>query len=121
MGLYKLARNIIRTKRNGMNLPLKGEQLLKDVSIGDEDAIANKALKSCLKILDKEKYPQIAASSYYLLSDIYIPDDTNPLCPQFSSGQDTPEPQRKKKKRKNKSKNKRAQNDAEDKKTSGNV
>ena len=63
-------------------------------NIGDEDAIANKALKSCLKILDKEKYPQIAASSYYLLSDIYIPDDTNPLCPKFSSGQDTPEPQR---------------------------
>ena len=66
----------------------------KNVSIGDEDAIANKALKSCLKILDKEKYPQIAASSYYLLSDIYIPDDTNPLCPKFASGQDSPEPQR---------------------------
>ena len=72
-----------------------GEQMEKDLfNIGDEDAIANKALKSCLKILDKEKYPQIAASSYYLLSDIYIPDDTNPLCPKFSSGQDTPEPQR---------------------------
>ena len=71
-----------------------GEQLQKNVSIGDEDAIANKALKSCLKILDKEKYPQIAASSYYLLSDIYIPDDTNPLCPKFASGQDSPEPQR---------------------------
>ena len=76
-----------------LNFP--GEQLEKDLfNIGDEDAIANKALKSCLKILDKEKYPQIAASSYYLLSDIYIPDDTNPLCPKFSSGQDTPEPQR---------------------------
>ena len=25
MLLYKLARNIIRTKRNGMNLPLKGK------------------------------------------------------------------------------------------------
>ena len=73
---------------------LPGEQLPDGLGIGDEDAIANKALNSCLKILDKEKYPQIAASSYYLLSDIYIPDDTNPLCPKFSSGQDSPEPQR---------------------------
>lgn len=40
-------------------------------------------LENCIKLLPKEKYPQIVTSSYYLLSDLHIPTDTNPRTPSF--------------------------------------
>lgn len=38
-------------------------------------------LKNCIKLLPEEKYPEIVTSSHYMLSDLYVPADTNPECP----------------------------------------
>lgn len=38
-------------------------------------------LKNCVKLLAEEKYPEIVTSSHYMLSDLYVPADTNPECP----------------------------------------
>ena len=110
MLLYKLAQNIIRQKRNGVKI--LQEDLEKDISLGDEDAIARRALVSCLKVLDKEKHPQIAASASYLLADLFIPDDTNPLCPNFGGNieEKSQSPEIQESKRSKKKKNKKGKN-----------
>ena len=36
------------------------------------------SLKTCIKLLPDEKYPEIVTSSHYMLSDLYIPVETNP-------------------------------------------
>ena len=85
MLLYKLGRNIMHKKRTlETNLKL-GIQTEKDCfdDADDEEGAANRALNNCLKLLDHQKYPQIAASASYLLADIMIPDDLNPLDPKF--------------------------------------
>lgn len=38
-------------------------------------------LKNCLKLLPEEKYPEIVTSSLYMLSDLYVPANTNPESP----------------------------------------
>lgn len=38
-------------------------------------------LENCIKLLPKEKYPQIVTSSHYILSDLYIPADIDPIAP----------------------------------------
>lgn len=107
MLLYKLARNILKTKGKEADDPI--------LNIGDESAIARRALNNCLKLLNKEKYPQISASASYLLSDIYVPDDTNPLNPNFSSNniviQPKDKPKESSRKSKKKGKNKRGKNE----------
>ncbi|XP_072386281.1 erythroid differentiation-related factor 1 [Diabrotica undecimpunctata] len=35
-------------------------------------------LKNCIKLLPQEKYPEIVTSSLYMLSDLYVPANTNP-------------------------------------------
>ncbi|XP_055390389.1 erythroid differentiation-related factor 1 isoform X2 [Condylostylus longicornis] len=40
-------------------------------------------LENCLKLLPKEKYPQIVTSSHYMLADLHIPAGVNPKCPNF--------------------------------------
>ena len=50
-----------------------------DVLSGQEEPTARRILTNCLTLLDREKYPQIASSASYLLADIYIPDELNPL------------------------------------------
>lgn len=40
-------------------------------------------LKNCVALLVKEKYPQIVTSAHYMLSDVYIPADTDPASPRF--------------------------------------
>lgn len=45
-------------------------------------------LDNCIKLLPKEKYPQIVTSSYYLLSDLHIPADLIPGSPEFCSTDD---------------------------------
>ncbi|KAK6638651.1 hypothetical protein RUM43_006918 [Polyplax serrata] len=40
-------------------------------------------LKNCLSLLSAEKYPEIVTSTHYMLSDLYIPSDINPACPEF--------------------------------------
>lgn len=38
-------------------------------------------LKNCVKLLSEEKYPELVASSHFMLSDLYVPEDTNPENP----------------------------------------
>lgn len=40
-------------------------------------------LRNCVKLLDETKYPEIATSSHYMLSDVYVPEGTNPESPNF--------------------------------------
>lgn len=40
-------------------------------------------LKNCIKLLSEEKYPEIVTSSHYMLSDLYVPAETNPESPCF--------------------------------------
>lgn len=40
-------------------------------------------LKNCLALLVKEKYPQIVTSAHYMLSDLYVPADTDPASPRL--------------------------------------
>lgn len=40
-------------------------------------------LKNCLKLLPEEKYPEIVTSSYYMLSDLFVPANTNPESPDL--------------------------------------
>lgn len=42
-------------------------------------------LENCLKLLPKEQYPQIVVSSYYLLSDLFIPSYVDPIRPIFNN------------------------------------
>ncbi|XP_053594409.1 erythroid differentiation-related factor 1 [Microplitis demolitor] len=38
-------------------------------------------LKNCIDLLNIEKYPQIVTSAHYMLSDLYVPADTDPAAP----------------------------------------
>ncbi|XP_034944634.1 erythroid differentiation-related factor 1 [Chelonus insularis] len=38
-------------------------------------------LKNCIHLLAREKYPQIVTSAHFMLSDLYIPADTDPVSP----------------------------------------
>lgn len=38
-------------------------------------------LKNCIQLLNREKYPQIVTSAQYMLSDLYVPADTDPASP----------------------------------------
>lgn len=40
-------------------------------------------LKNCIELLTKEKYPQIVTSAHFMLSDLYVPADTDPANPSF--------------------------------------
>ncbi|XP_055548451.1 erythroid differentiation-related factor 1 [Wyeomyia smithii] len=42
-------------------------------------------LDNCIKLLPKEKYPQIVTSSHYILSDLHIPAETDPGSPKFNT------------------------------------
>ncbi|XP_076295316.1 erythroid differentiation-related factor 1 [Lasioglossum baleicum] len=45
-------------------------------------------LKNCVQLLTKEKYPQIVTSAHFMLSDLYIPSDTDPASPGLSDQSD---------------------------------
>ncbi|XP_026754166.1 erythroid differentiation-related factor 1 [Galleria mellonella] len=62
MLLYRVARNM-----RLMNKTRHVKQLLEHV----------------IELLKMERHPQIVASSYYMLSDLYVPATTNPACPNF--------------------------------------
>lgn len=63
-------------------------------TIPNEEMTAKKAgsiralLDNCIKLLPKEKYPQIVTSSYYILSELYIPSGIDPKNPRFYSGEE---------------------------------
>ncbi|EZA54471.1 Erythroid differentiation-related factor [Ooceraea biroi] len=40
-------------------------------------------LKNCVQLLVKEKYPQIVTSAHFMLSDLYVPSDTDPASPRL--------------------------------------
>ncbi|KAG6455737.1 hypothetical protein O3G_MSEX009378 [Manduca sexta] len=40
-------------------------------------------LEHVVELLKVERYPQIVASSHYMLADLYVPATTNPACPDF--------------------------------------
>ncbi|KAF5269378.1 hypothetical protein FQA39_LY08770 [Lamprigera yunnana] len=40
-------------------------------------------LKNCIKLLEEKKYPEIVTSSNYMLSDLYVPANTNPDAPNL--------------------------------------
>ncbi|XP_061723474.1 erythroid differentiation-related factor 1 [Cydia pomonella] len=40
-------------------------------------------LEQAINLLKVERYPQIVASSHYMLADLYVPATTNPACPDF--------------------------------------
>lgn len=42
-------------------------------------------LENCIKLLPKEKYPQIVASSFFLLCDLHIPTGFDPQSPKFEN------------------------------------
>ncbi|XP_055603523.1 erythroid differentiation-related factor 1-like [Uranotaenia lowii] len=48
-------------------------------------------LDNCIKLLPKERYPQIVTSSHYILSDLHIPAETDPGSPKFNSTLDEDE------------------------------
>jgi len=49
-----------------------------------ENAAAIRSLlTNCLQILPKDKYPEIATSAHYMLADVYLPGDVDPINPVF--------------------------------------
>lgn len=45
-------------------------------------------LKNCLKLLAEEKFPEIVTSSHYMLSDLYVPAETNPDNPELDNSEE---------------------------------
>lgn len=64
--LYRMARNILDAKA--------GE---------DDGAVARALLNNCIELIDKSKFPHIATSAHFLLSELYLPADTDPSKPSF--------------------------------------
>ena len=64
--LYKVARNVLQNADNRAG----------------EEGNVKQLLTNCLQLLDKDKYPQIATSAHFMLSDLYVPDDIDPANPK---------------------------------------
>jgi len=71
MLLYRLARRILESGNRD-----------------EEEGTVRELLTNCVDLLDAEKYPHIATSAHFLLSELYLPDDTDPASPAFSGSQD---------------------------------
>ena len=54
----------------------------------EDDATARALLQNCVGLLNKSKFPHIATSAHFLLSELYVPSDTDPARPTFT--QSTP-------------------------------
>ncbi|XP_040568486.1 erythroid differentiation-related factor 1 [Lepeophtheirus salmonis] len=66
MLLYKVARNLMQSDQRKFEM-----------------STVRRLLKNCLALLDSKKYPQIATSAHYMLSDLLVPDEINPAYPDF--------------------------------------
>ena len=71
--LYRLARNIVDSRERQ-----------------EDDAVAQALLKNCIQLLDHSKYPHIATSAHFLLSELYVPADTDPTKPYFPNKPTSP-------------------------------
>jgi len=71
MLLYRLARSILES----------GDR-------GEEEGTVRELLTNCVQLLDAEKFPHIATSAHFLLSELYLPDDTDPAMPAFNIDQE---------------------------------
>ena len=67
MLLYRLARNILESEDRET-----------------EEGTVRDLLTQCVTLLDSDKYPHIATSAHFLLSELYLPDGTDPSKPSFS-------------------------------------
>ncbi|KAK9871242.1 hypothetical protein WA026_011517 [Henosepilachna vigintioctopunctata] len=65
MLLYRVARSFMRSNEKKPSGTVK------------------KLLTNCLKLLEEQKYPEIVTSSHFMMSEIYVPLDTNPEKPVF--------------------------------------
>lgn len=74
MLLYRVARN------------------MKNASDGRQPGTIRMLLKNCLKLLPPEKYPEIVTSSHYMLSDLYVPANTNPENPELPDNEQDEDP-----------------------------
>uniref|UniRef100_A0A182QN91 Erythroid differentiation-related factor 1 n=1 Tax=Anopheles farauti TaxID=69004 RepID=A0A182QN91_9DIPT len=72
MLLYTVARNMKNSVESG-SIPASKAGAIRTL------------LDNCIKLLPKEKYPQIVTSSHYILSDLHIPVDTDPGSPKFNT------------------------------------
>ena len=68
MLLYRLARNILET----------GDR-------SEEEGTVRELLQNCLALFDSEKLPHIATSAHFLLSELYVPEGTDPTHPGFGT------------------------------------
>uniref|UniRef100_A0A2M4CZA1 Erythroid differentiation-related factor 1 n=1 Tax=Anopheles darlingi TaxID=43151 RepID=A0A2M4CZA1_ANODA len=84
MLLYTVARNMKNSVAGGGSLPASKAGAIRTL------------LDNCIKLLPKEKYPQIVTSSHYILSDLHIPADTDPGSPKFNSTRNKKQEQEKK-------------------------
>ncbi|XP_063979735.1 erythroid differentiation-related factor 1 [Diachasmimorpha longicaudata] len=66
MLLYRVARNM----KYSMDRPTRGHK-----------GTIRMLLTNCIQLLNREKYPQIVTSAHYMLSDLYVPADTDPAKP----------------------------------------
>ena len=66
MLMYKVAKNMFQTGESA-KAPNTARQLL----------------QNCLELLDEDKFPHIATSAHFMLSDLYIPDDVDLYSPEF--------------------------------------
>ena len=82
--LYRLARNILDARDEG---PANAHHSNKN----EDCAVARALLKNCIELIDESKYPHIATSAHFLLSELYLPADTDPTKPAFSKP--PPQPQ----------------------------
>uniref|UniRef100_A0A182NQJ1 Erythroid differentiation-related factor 1 n=1 Tax=Anopheles dirus TaxID=7168 RepID=A0A182NQJ1_9DIPT len=72
MLLYTVARNMKNSVESG-SIPASKAGAIRTL------------LENCIKLLPKEKYPQIVTSSHYILSDLHIPVEIDPSSPKFNT------------------------------------
>ena len=48
---------------------------------GEEEGTVGELLTNCVELLDAEKFPHTATSAHFPLSELYLPDYTDPAMP----------------------------------------
>ncbi|XP_028172154.1 erythroid differentiation-related factor 1 [Ostrinia furnacalis] len=58
-------------------------RVARNMRLANRSEHVRQLLEHAIELLKAEKYPQIVASSHYMLADLYVPANTNPACPDF--------------------------------------